>query len=381
MLAILFIYSPQSFGQIFDHLDTSFADNGIYSEGMGRYIKLALGTDQKIIVIGGNRYVSQINRSGLPVLEFNTASSSLEAGKSIFASTLSQTNAVFIGGDFDRDPLIIKIQKTGNVDSNFADNGIGFYDFGKNGNITGLTTLSDGQIFTTGQWQAFGIFVIKIHPSGTLDSTFGVDGEVHYDWRWGYFDYPTTNDVAVMADGRIVVGATTNINANGKYCFTALRLMPNGSPDTSFNHSGLAYVELPGCLSYCRTMVLQKDGKILLAGHSDSITVVRLDTNGVLDSSFGNKGIVRLEPGRGNAMVLQQDGKIVIGGSTAEDSEFLVYRLQRNGQIDLTFGDKGSIRTKILDEKNVINGLAVQADGKILACGDGQNLPYPNNYS
>src|SRR5690606_17281501 len=100
--------------------------------------------------------------------------------------------------------------------------------------------------------------VIRYHSNGSVDSSFGVNGRVKIA---DGFSYPTPNDITVMTDGRIVIGAKTDIDAlGGIAAFTAIRLLPNGELDTSFNHTGIAYANhnLPGLL-YCRAMRLQLD--------------------------------------------------------------------------------------------------------------------------
>src|SRR5690606_29387117 len=112
------------------------------------------------------------------------------------------------------------------------------------------------------------------------------------------FTYPRSNGVSILPDGRSIIGAKTKIDSlNGASAFTAIRLLPDGNLDTSFNHTGVAYTNtnLPGLL-YCKAMSLQPDGKVLLAGYADSIAVARFDTTGQIDNSFGNNGLVKLDP-------------------------------------------------------------------------------------
>lgn len=384
LILVLFATANQCKAQLISSLDPTFSTIGVYINDTGVFKNVIIQSDSKIIALGGPYYSTRILNTGTPDYSFNNNVKDILppfSGQAFYNLNLQPDEKILLVGKMDYSLLLARLKTNGTLDNSFGDSGISVIDFPGQETIYSVALRPDGKIIAAGNRQApeDALFVIRCQPDGTLDSTFGTNGEVHFDWSWGYFDYPTTNDVAVLPDGRIVVGATTRINATGNYCFTALRLLSDGSPDTSFNHSGLAYINLGGWLSYCKAMQVQPDGKILLVGHSDSITVARFDTTGVLDNGFGNNGIVRLELGSGNAITLQPDGKILIGGSAA-DTAFLLYRLLSDGTIDNGFGTDGRIITKILDQKNKINGLAVQADGKILACGEGENFPWPNNY-
>jgi uncharacterized delta-60 repeat protein len=103
-------------------------------------------------------------------------------------------------------------------------------------------------------------------------------------------------------------------------------------------------------------------------------------TAGYLDPSFGApEGYVVSNPnssgGGSNAVVVQPDGKIVVAGSAADakgNSSLAVLRYNVDGTPDATFGSGGLVLTKVgnyRENSQTAEGLALQADGKIVVCG------------
>ena len=117
------------------------------------------------------------------------------------------------------------------------------------------------------------------------------------------------------------------------------------------------------------TTLQPSDEKILVGGYFTSYNtrsvkyLVRLDKNGNYDDSFnvgtGFNNVVR-------SIALQPGGKILVGGdftSYNDDPVSYIVRLNPDGSRDETFTQTGSG----LDQ--LVNDIAVQPDGKILAGG------------
>lgn len=94
---------------------------------------------------------------------------------------------------------------------------------------------------------------------------------------------------------------------------------------------------------------------------------------GQLDKTFANKGIFSdgFSAGTNVATVvaLQSDGKIVVGGEIGNSGG--VIRLNTNGTLDHGFGTGGIVELKFRVIDNVVTGMAIQPDGKILVSGTG----------
>ena len=138
-----------------------------------------------------------------------------------------------------------------------------------------------------------------------------------------------------------------------------------GSLDATFGIGGI--VTTPNT-SDPRTMAIQSDGKIVVAGHATGLDVAlaRYNTDGSLDASFGIGGIVGFPENNGGPAIgvaIQQDGKIVSAGPT--DLSFFVFRFNADGTLDQNFGSAGRVRLGFAVGAEP-GAIAVQPDGNIL---------------
>jgi uncharacterized delta-60 repeat protein len=98
--------------------------------------------------------------------------------------------------------------------------------------------------------------------------------------------------------------------------------------------------------------------------------IIRLNSDGSFDDTFGNQGVVTLAPSdyeRALCIVIQPDGKYLIGGNSNFKS--CVIRLKENGDYDTTFANNGRYTTDLNSSFSVIESLQFQSDGKIIAGG------------
>ena len=133
--------------------------------------------------------------------------------------------------------------------------------------------------------------------------------------------------------------------------------------------------------------MIQPDGKIVVAGgafpiftFAGNFVIARYNSNGRLDQSFGNGGIVTTVMSAGSyasSVALQTDGKIVAAGTIfvdfvigdQSDTDFAVARYNRNGSLDTTFGSGGIATTDFLGKEDDAFAVLIQPDGKIVAVG------------
>ncbi|MER2626697.1 MAG: Ig-like domain-containing protein, partial [Accumulibacter sp.] len=124
-----------------------------------------------------------------------------------------------------------------------------------------------------------------------------------------------------------------------------------------------------------QSVTLQADGKILVAGYSDSnnydFALVRYDANGSLDTSFDSDGKLTTDFGSlsrdvGRSVTVQADGKILVGGES--DYHFAVARYNVNGSLDTDFDSDGKVTTDFGSQADGYS-VTVQGDGKILVAG------------
>jgi uncharacterized delta-60 repeat protein len=236
---------------------------------------------------------------------------------------------------------------------------------------------------------------------GDLDRTFGFCsatpnfcGKVMTD-----FDHSTdiANAVAVQADGKLVVVGTTYINNDfSGEDFAVARYNPNGTLDRTFGVGGKVQTDFPGLAAVASSVVIQPDGKIVVAGGAfplftflGDFKVVRYNPDGSLDNSFGAGGIVTTTfPGQGSyafAVALQPDGKIVAAGTDFvnfspednSDTDFALARYNSDGTPDTTFGGDGQVTTDFDGFNDDAFSILLQPDGKLVAVGSAKN---PKNF-
>jgi len=211
----------------------------------------------------------------------------------------------------------------------------------------------------------------RVLDAGDLDSSFGGDGLVLTDFP-GASD-EVANDVAIQSDGKIVVAGRTNAD------FALVRYNTDGSLDTSFGGDGLVVTDIGiNSPDAAFALAIQPDGKIVVAGNVGAdIALARYNVNGSLDTSFGIGGVVITDvlPGSADAafdVAIQSDGKIVVAGST--NADFMIARYEADGDLDLDFGLLGVALTDIsTGSEDVAFGVVIQPDGRIVAAGRAAN--------
>ena len=243
---------------------------------------------------------------------------------------------------------------TGALDTTFG-NGLA----GANNHVTAVALQPDGRILSGGYFNSVNATVrgriASLNTDGTLDTSFGngLAGANH-----------GIEAVILQSDGKIVVGGhffTANGIARGRIA----RLNADGTLDTSFGN-GLA-----GAGSVVRAIALQPDGKVIIGGEFSTVDgiartrIARLNADGSLDTSFGNglagaNGIVR-------SIALQPDGKVIMAGSFTSVNGVArgrIARLNADGTLDTTFGNG------LAGADSTVSALAIQPDGKILIGGN-----------
>jgi uncharacterized delta-60 repeat protein len=150
--------------------------------------------------------------------------------------------------------------------------------------------------------------------------------------------------------------------------------------DTSFGKNGLIKTRVGHYVDKAQSVVIQPDGKILVAGSSSNnanldFALVRYMPDGSLDTSFHLNGQVVTVVGSGDdaalGVALQNDGKIVVCGYTfnGKDQDFALLRYTENGDLDTDFGVNGIVTLPVGSGNDVAAAVAIQSDGTILVAG------------
>src|SRR6267142_2270139 len=133
-----------------------------------------------------------------------------------------------------------------------------------------------------------------------------------------------------------------------------------GDLDPSFGSGGIVTTAIGNIDDEVFALAIQPDGKLVTAGYSDNGTqnvfaLARYNTDGTLDSTFGTGGIVTTAIGilddEANSLAIQSDGKLVAAGysfnSTTLANHFALVRYNTDGTLDTTFGTGGIVTTGI----------------------------------
>src|SRR5512134_4013066 len=112
-----------------------------------------------------------------------------------------------------------------------------------------------------------------------------------------------------------------------------------GALDPTFGTNGVVVTDLGGPSDSGVNLVLQPDGKIVMSASGSAPNLVRYNTDGTLDTTFGTNGKVTVAVG--GPVALQTDGKLIVGG--AMSGGIGLARYTSNGTLDTTFGTNGVV--------------------------------------
>lgn len=303
-------------------------------------------------------------------------------GKILAGGTVFATNSIYSQFAFAR------YTQDGLLDATFGIGGKAVSDFPDlHLEFSSLAIQNDGKFIAVGTSHTFfnglpyeQFEIMRFNANGTIDKSFGVEGRV----------LPATlgdeNNIAAVvieSDGKIIVGGDTKTYTDPAYSdFVVLRYLANGVIDTGFGHSGIVITSLRAD-DVAKAVTVQDDGKILLAGSSRAVydpvlgyyaqdfAVVRYNSDGSLDATFGTDGKFLAEGNEefDTALLVksQSDGTIIVAGSalpTGAANNFMVMHLLPHGEPDPGFGT-GGVVIKPLSFGDV-TAMEMQPDGKIL---------------
>ena len=285
---------------------------------------------------------------------------------------------ILVAGDFEHydysgdtyfSPYLCRLNADGTFDDTFDTTNSGSQS-GFNNTIYTIHLQSDGKIIIGGDFTFYdkdsgytSNYIARLNSDGSYDQTYfignGFDGSVY--------------KVEVQSDNKIVIGGNFT-EYNGVGFNRIIRLLTNGSIDSTFSigdgfNNGIA--------GYVNEIIKQPDGKLLIGGGfetydgNSSNNIARLNTNGSYDTTFTIGNGFNAEVA---SIALQSDNKIIVGGFfDTFNNTFLfggyIVRLDTNGNLDTTFGYG-------LDAPVVT--IAIQSDDKILV-GGFFNTFYPDS--
>jgi len=281
------------------------------------------------------------------------------------------------GGGF----ALVRYNRDGSLDTTFGSGGKVMTRVASGGACEAIALQADGKIVAAGTAYVPGpgieFALVRYNTDGSLDTTFNGDGKV--TTHIGFDD--RAYSVAIQPDGRMVAAGTSHSGQN--FDFALVRYNPDGSLDTTFHGDGKVTTPILGDNDVAYSVAIQPNGRIVAAGLSyggfisrDEFAAVRYNTNGSLDTTFSGDGKVTTpvldQQDSGQSMVLQPDGKIVLAGyiqnNAASRYDFGVVRYNPDGNLDTTFDGDGKVTTSV-GSSSYAYSVAVQSDGKVIVAG------------
>jgi uncharacterized delta-60 repeat protein len=386
-------------------LDPTFGAGGLVttslSQGTDSAYGVALQADGKIIAAGSANGQFGLARYGMNGALDSTfgnggkVTTKLGAGATawavaIYASAgtvndgkIVAAGTVGVGGSNNHGFGVVRYNRDGSLDKTFNKSGKAILDFSSGWDEARAVVIQpDGKIIAAGYSglpnnnSAFTL--VRFNVNGSLDTSFGSGGEVITDIVVGGSELIL--DIALQSDSKIVVaGKAPDPQFLGNHSFALARYNSNGSLDASFGAGGIVLNPTgTGYSDVAQAVMIQPDGRIVAAGRLQieeavQFGLMRFNTNGTLDSSFGTGGVAQGGGGSIFDSVLQPDGKIVAAGTAPATSgsggAFALTRYNTDGSLDLAFGVGGRVLTDVAGTFEQFNGVALQVDGKIVAVG------------
>ena len=248
-----------------------------------------------------------------------------------------------------------------------------FYD----GYVYDIVQQSDGKFIIGGAFSRYSgqtrYSIIRINDNGTIDSSFTIGTGFNMPGSFPQNTLTgTVKSIKLQSDGKILVGGNF-VQYNGTTSYGIVRLNSDGTRDISFTSYFTNDFEFLN--ASVNSIQIQPDNKILVAGYFNVYSgqtkngILRLNTNGTLDTTFGSTsgftGSLSFG-GEVNDMILQSDGKILCAGDftgySGVSSNNLI-RLNNNGTIDTSF----NIGTGFNDQ---VKKIALQSTGNIMCVGE-----------
>jgi uncharacterized delta-60 repeat protein len=323
-------------------------DESFPNAGNGAPYSIVFQPNRKILVGGQfneiagvpRNYIARLNSDGTLDTGFNPDANAL-----VNAIAIQPDGKILVGGQFTTmggvtRNRIARLNSDGTLDTGFNPDA--------NNMVHAIAIQPDGKIIVAGDFTTIsGVTrsrIARLNADGSLDAGFTP---------------PTTQfgvrAIALLSDGKIIVGGFFATPTGQK---RIVRLNPNGGLDASF--------EFNRDLSNSNdidVLAIQSDGKILAGSFGTSpITLERLNSNGVLDTSFNPT--LNASP---RAIAIQPDGKIFIGGDFTTINGVTrsrIARLNADGSLDAGF----SLPELIGFGANV-NSIALSQNGHVVFGG------------
>ncbi|MNX87896.1 hypothetical protein D3C86_1198470 [compost metagenome] len=292
-------------------IDSSFATNGIFrvtSYTQSEFNAALLQNDQSLRLISysdGISYITKLTSAGVLDTSFGTNGSQAISDLSTFfffnrgAIALSDGSILSYGVDNTGSSSsrigCVKTDASGNRIISFGQNGIASFDLDTDDNTFEMLTkgqeLPDGKILLAGD--AADKVIIRIHPDGTLDSTFATNGILNHSLP--------SNDMVAQPTGKILIGGHQQIGQTN-WSLLVSRFNSDGTTDNSFNGTGDFEFDFSTKVETLKCMVLTAPDRLLIGGRTNFVNnfthflLAEIDMSNTLHVQENKADLISLYP-------------------------------------------------------------------------------------
>jgi uncharacterized delta-60 repeat protein len=299
-------------------------------------------------------------------------------------SMILQEDGKIVAGGYtttasEEDFLILRLNADGSLDNSFSFDGMVTTDFdGATDELNSIAFDNEVNFLAVGLC-CIGTEVefatVRYLADGSLDQSFSEDGRQTVSFGNGI---DVANGVAIQPDGKIVVAGQANYNGN--WDIGLIRYNTDGSPDQTFSYDGKVVTDILSSTDNAFAIKLQPDGKIVVTGRTfnsvdQDFFLVRYNQDGNLDATFSDDGKQVTDMGQGNdegnSLILQPDGKILVAGCSVINMyhHFMLARYDMTGNLDTAFADGGVTITPFSPNIDCGKSVTLQPNGRIVLAG------------
>jgi uncharacterized delta-60 repeat protein len=303
-------------------------------------------------------------------------------------------------GPSQADFFVARFNADGTPDASFNFGGSVTIDFGSGIDAcNAIAVQSDGKIVAAGSSGpdvvTSDFAVARLNADGTLDPTFGAGtGKTLVPFDLGGTNQDVADAIVLQPDNKIVIAGIVDTASNGND-FGVVRLLPDGTRDTTFNSTGRVNVGFDFAASQSFTdqadaVALDDAGRILVSGIAQTslqafdMAIARLLPNGQLDANFDADGRATIAFDLGNtnsdisySMIRDRSGRIVMvgaadTGTSEQNNDVAIARLLQNGTLDSNFGVGGKVVVPfdiIATGNDVATGVVEDSAGRLVVVG------------
>lgn len=271
------------------------------------------------------------------------------------------------------------------LDNNFGNNGLSIIDIsGMDEHCKKVLLDKEGNIILGGYGGNYGEYfyiLVKYDSNGVLDTNFGNNGIVKSNLN--NLDNSRTEQhmsFDIDSNNNIVLVTSYYKDSNNSFDIILEKYNSNGVLDTTFGDNGIVTDDFLGVNEFANSIILDSSDNILIGGfaqiNNTDFLIVKYNNNGVLDVSFGSNGFVTsdfVSVDQATCFAIDSSNNIIMAGHTNNgffsDQDLVIAKYKHNGELDLSFGSDGK---KIIDFATTdayTNDLLIDSNNNIIIGG------------